>query len=70
MTQEHRDKIANSNILNRLVKHAEGAEDMSQSEVNAGLALLKKVMPDLKSIEHTGAGDNGEIVFQTVYEAK
>lgn len=55
MTQAHRDKIANSKILNRLIRHAEGDEEMSQSEANTGLALLKKVMPDLKSVEHTGS---------------
>ena len=56
MGPEHRAKIANSKILNRLIAHAEGDEDMSQSQVNAGLALLKKIMPDLSSqtIEHSG----------------
>ena len=62
MGQEHRVKIANSKILNRLISHAEGDEEMSQSQVTAGLALLKKIMPDLSSqtIEHTGA--DGEAI--------
>lgn len=56
MGTEHRVKIANSKILNRLIAHAEGDEEMSQSQVTAGLALLKKIMPDLSSqtIEHSG----------------
>lgn len=64
MGQEHRAKIANSKILNRLIAHAEGDEEMSQSQVTAGLALLKKIMPDLSSqtVEHTGAdGDAIEV---------
>ena len=49
MGPEHRAKIANSKILNRLISHAEGDEDMSQSQVTAALALLKKIMPDLSA---------------------
>lgn len=56
MGEEHRTKIANSKILNRLIAHAEGDEDMSQSQVTAALALLKKIMPDLsaQTVEHSG----------------
>lgn len=64
MGHEHRAKIANSKILNRLIAHAEGVEEMRQSEVTAALALLKKIMPDLsaQTIEHSGPdGDPIEI---------
>lgn len=47
MSNEHRVKIQNSNILNALIEHVEGKRDMSPSQVTAGLGLLKKVMPDL-----------------------
>ncbi len=57
MTPEHRAKIANSNILNRLIRHAEGLEDMKQTEVTSGLALLKKVLPDLQSIQIDAKAD-------------
>jgi hypothetical protein len=60
MSNEHRDKIANSNILRALIEHAEGAREMSSSQVTAGLGLLKKVMPDLASTEHSGP-DGGPI---------
>mgnify|MGYP000173017070 CR=1 FL=1 len=57
MTDDHRLKIANSNILSRLIAHAEGSQDMKQSEVTAGLALLKKVLPDLQNTTvETGEG--------------
>lgn len=59
MGAEHRTKIANSKILKRLIDHASGdlEEEMSQSQVTAALALLKKVMPDLQPIDpDTGKG--------------
>ena len=56
MGNEHRDKIRNSNILNALIEHVEGKREMSGSQVTAGLGLLKKVMPDLANVEHTGEG--------------
>lgn len=71
MPEEHRTKIANSKILNRLIAHAEGDEEMSQSQVTAALALLKKVMPDLSSqtIEHSGP-DGGPVQIDNVSEVE
>jgi hypothetical protein len=54
MTSDHRVKIQNSNILNALIEHVDGRRDMSASQVTAGIALLKKVLPDLASVEHSG----------------
>lgn len=54
MSDEHRVKIQNSNILNALIEHVEGKREMSASQVTAGIALLRKVMPDLASVEHSG----------------
>lgn len=51
MPEEHRAKISNSNILNALIEHIEGRREMSASQVSAGLGLLRKVMPDLSSVE-------------------
>jgi hypothetical protein len=56
MTEEHRVKIKNSNILNALIEHVEGSREMSPTQVSAGLGLLKKVMPDLSS----NSIENGE----------
>ena len=57
MSNAHRDKIKLSNILNVLIEHVEGNREMSASQVTAGLGLLKKVMPDLQSIDpDTGKG--------------
>jgi hypothetical protein len=59
MSEEHRVKIKNSNILNALIEHVEGRREMTSSQVSAGIALLKKVMPDLQSVQHEGTGEGG-----------
>lgn len=58
MTDEHRSKIANSQILNRLIGHAEGTVEMSATQVAAGLGLLKKALPDLQAITMSGDPEN------------
>lgn len=55
MSNEHRNKIKNSNILNALIEHVEGKREMSATQVTAGLGLLKKALPDLQSVEHSGS---------------
>lgn len=59
MSDEHRVKIQNSNILNALIEHVEGAREMSATQVSAGLGLLRKVMPDLAAT--ADLGDAGEL---------
>lgn len=51
MTDEHRSKIANSQILNRLIAHALGQVEMTATQVQAAQALLRKVLPDLSQVE-------------------
>jgi len=55
MSEAHRVKIQKSNILTALIQHSEGKREMSATQVTAGLGLLKKCLPDLSAIEHTGA---------------
>ena len=54
MSDDHRVKIQNSNILNALIEHVQGQREMSATQVSAGLGLLKKVMPDLAATEISG----------------
>lgn len=61
MGDEHRTKIANSKILKSLIEHAEGKRELSASQVSAGLGLLRKVLPDLAQVTHTGDGDKEPI---------
>lgn len=60
MSNEHRVKIQNSNILNALIEHVEGRRDMSATQVSAGLGLLRKVLPDLAATADTSQA--GELV--------
>ena len=60
MDDSHRVKIQNSNILNALVEHVTGKREMSSTQVTAGIALLKKIMPDLQAIDMT-ASVNGTV---------
>lgn len=60
MSNEHRGRIQNSNILKALIEHVEGMREMSATQVSAGLGLLRKIMPDLAASADTG--DKGELI--------
>lgn len=63
MSEEHRTKIANSRILGNLISFAEGDDTkISKAQADVGLALMRKVMPDLSAV--TIANEPGE-VFKT-----
>ena len=51
---ETRAKIRTSQLVNRLQNHVLGKSQLDPSQVSAGLGLLKKIMPDLAAIEHSG----------------
>lgn len=69
MSDEHRTKIANSQILKRLIGHVEGDVEMSATQVSAGLGLLKKCLPDLTNVELSGPGGGSvQILFKTIYD--
>ena len=60
LTDQHRDKIRNSKILQRLIDFAEGKPEveMEPHRVTAALGLLKKVMPDMTEATLKGDEDN------------
>lgn len=58
MSDEHRVKIQNSNILNALIEHVSGVREMSPTQVTAGLGLLKKVLPDISQVTVSGDEEN------------
>lgn len=49
-----RRRIQASQLINRLRDHALGSAEMSATQIKAAEILLKKAIPDLKGIEHTG----------------
>lgn len=66
LTDEHRTKIQKSKILNRLIGHAEGTEEMSATQVQAALGLLKKALPDLSSVTLSGDAEAPLVINVTV----
>ena len=57
-----REKIKVGLLLKRLADHAVDKVEMSASQVRAAEILLKKTIPDLKQIEHTGDPDNPVVI--------
>ncbi len=58
MDDSHRTKIANSQILNRLISYAEGKTKLDSGQVRAIDILLKKVLPDLSAVTVSGDNEN------------
>ena len=52
-----RRKIQASQLINRLTDHILKDTDMSATQVNAALGLLKKSLPDLKQLDIDGQMD-------------
>lgn len=46
--------IQATQLLNRLISHANGEVELTQSQINAAKIVIGKYIPDLKSIEHSG----------------
>lgn len=44
-------------LLNRLISHANGSIEMTPTQVNAAKIVIGKYIPDLKSVEHSGKVD-------------
>lgn len=69
MSDEHRVKIQNSNILNALIEHVEGKREMTGTQVSAGIGLLKKVLPDLSTVTLEGNPDAPVQVTEVILTA-
>lgn len=52
--EETRSRIQAAQIINRLMGHINGAVDLSATQVSAALGLLRKVLPDLAAVAHSG----------------
>ena len=52
--EKWREKIGASMLINRLRNHAIGRIEMSPTQLRAAEILLRKVVPDLSAVEHTG----------------
>lgn len=63
--QKTRDKIQASQLINSLQNHVLGKVDMKPTQVAAALGLLKKTVPDLSAVQHTGE-DGGPLKVSVV----
>ena len=61
-----RARIKAGGIIERLNNHVLGEIEMSQTQVSAGLGLLKKVVPDLSQVQ--GPGEGGAHQFNGRFE--
>lgn len=64
-----REKIQTSQLINRLQQNAFGEIELTQSQQRSIEVLLKKTLPDLQAIEHTGSVEQnvtvrGSLVWQ------
>jgi len=59
VAERTRQKIVDANIISRLLKHYRGELEypMDAGQINIGLKLLNKVLPDLKSVDVRGRVD-------------
>lgn len=57
-SDEVRAKIQSSQLINRLTDHALGKLELSPTQVRSIEILLKKTIPDLSAVQHSGDEDN------------
>lgn len=51
LSENTRERIQTSMIVNRLTDHILGTIEMNASQVSAALGLIKKTLPDLSAME-------------------
>lgn len=56
--EELRERIECGSLINRLQKHVNGLIELSPTQLRAAEILIKKVLPDLSSVSHSGDIDN------------
>jgi hypothetical protein len=52
--EEVRQKIRTSQLVNRLNSFVNGEIELSPAQVTAALGLIRKTMPDLSALAHSG----------------
>lgn len=65
-----RAKIQTSQLINRLQAFIKSQVELSPAQVTAALGLLRKTLPDLAAVEHSGESGVTSVKFVTIYEAK
>ncbi len=65
-----RDKIKTSQLINRLQDQADGTVELSPMQMKAIEILLKKSLPDLSAVEHSGNVGNKSLTEMSIDELK
>lgn len=60
--EETRTRIKVGQIVNRLQSHVDGIVELSPTQVRAAEILLRKVLPDLAMVEHSGEVEHSYVV--------
>lgn len=55
---EMRRRIKCTLLLKKLEDHALGEQEMSQTQIRAAEIVLRKAVPDLSAVQHSGDEDN------------
>lgn len=66
--QKTREKIQTSQLINRLENHVLGKVELTSTQVTAALGLIKKTLPDLTAVEHSGEIGTGDTISLTESE--
>ena len=70
ITEEVKKKIQTSQLINRLQKNAlSDKEILTSGQIASTIALLDRVLPKLKAVDHTGEIDIN-VKRRTIYEPK
>ena len=54
LSENTRARIQTTMIVKRLEKHILGKVEMTSTQVTAAMGLLRKTLPDLSAVEHSG----------------
>jgi hypothetical protein len=65
LTDDWKQNIRASMIMNRLVSHIEGGVDLTPTQINAAKIVLGKILPDLARSEMTGI-DGGPVTLAAI----
>jgi len=65
-----RERIKADRLIDSLENHVFGEKEMSSSQVTAALGLLKKRVPDLSAIEHSGEVEHKHSLAQILSAIK
>ena len=66
--EKTKERIRASQLLNRLNSYANGLVEMTPGQVQAAKIVIGKIVPDMKSVELTGAGGGPVIIQATPHD--